>query len=379
MKRPLVYAMVLCMLLHLSASCQSNQSINNFTINGTAFDNTRLVSLRMNGKSLCKARVKEGSFVLNGHSDSVCIAYFKDNNYIALPVVLEPDMEVTLDEPNNLVSGTTLNDQLYRYVKAWSDWYIETCRVIDSLDNNGVPVEQREELPEVKHINAMRLRAMDTIAWDVYHDNRNNLVGSYVFYELISYAETNDDFYNGGEHSLFDRLMTEYEHAAPIVKDDKDIRSIIERLQIQMSVKAGNPFKDFPAVTYPDRKPTTLGAEIAGKVAVIDFWASWCGPCRREISEDLIPLYEKYADRGLVVLGVDVDDSFSKHEAASQQLGIPYRQIIDTTQNSKMLYGINAIPQVFLIAADGTMLGNFQYGDGKLVPAVEKALGIKTE
>ena len=363
---------LLSTLLTFTVSCQN--ASNQFTISGTAFDNTKRVRLRMDGNTLCKAKVQDGRFVLTGNVDSVCIAYFSEDYYVGLPVVLEPGISVTIDEPRNLVSGTALNNQLYRYEKPRQDWYVETCRVVDSLDANNVPTEVRNTLPEVKRINAMRLRVMDTTAWEVYRDNRDNLVGAYVFYELIEWAETNDDLYSDEPHPRYDRIMAEYEKATPAVKNDKDIRAIVERLKRQASVKAGLPYKDFPALTYPDLKPTTLSAEIAGKVAVIDFWASWCKPCRREISEELIPLYDKYKDRGLVVLGIDVDDSFSKHRTATEQLGIPYRQSVDTTQNSKTLYGVSMIPQVFLIAADGTMLGRFQYGDETLVPAVEKAI-----
>ena len=370
MKR--ITLVMLSMLLTLTVSCQN--ASNQFTISGTTFDNTKRVHLRMVGNTLCKAKVRDGKFAMTGSVDSICIAYFSEDDYIGLPLVLEPGISVTIDEPRNLVSGTALNDQLYRYEKPRQDWYVETCRVVDSLDANNVPTEVRNTLPEVKRINAMRLRVMDTTAWEVYYDNRNNLVGAYVFYELIEWAETNDDLYSDEPHPHYDRIMAEYETAAPAVKNDKDIRAIVERLKRQASVKEGMSYKDFPALTYPDHKPTTLAAEITGKVSVIDFWASWCKPCHREISEELIPLYEKYKDRGLVVLGIDVDDSFSKHITATKHLGIPYRQIVDTTQNSKTLYGVSMIPQVFLISADGTMLGRFQYGDETLVPAVEKAL-----
>ena len=217
---------------------------------------------------------------------------------------------------------------------------------------------------------------MDTTAWEIYADNRDNLVGLYMFTELLSYSHDEDDLYKDTLHPRFERVMREFSDAAPIVKQDENVVALINRMQAACSVMAGKPFKDFPALSYPDRKPTTLSAEIAGHVALIDFWASWCYPCRMEIKEALLPLHQRYADKGLVVLGVDVDDNSSKHAKATEDLGITYRQIIDTTQNFRQLYGISFIPQVFLIAADGTILGHFCYGDEGLIPAVEKALGI---
>ena len=112
--------------------------------------------------------------------------------------------------------------------------------------------------------------------------------------------------------------------------------------------------------------------KIGGKVAVVDFWVSWCGPCRKEITDVLIPLYQKHGGKDFVVVGIDVSDRIPEHEKASKQLGIPYPQIIDTTSFSSDHYGLQSIPQVFLIDRDGTLLGN--YRGEELVREVEKAL-----
>jgi thiol-disulfide isomerase/thioredoxin len=107
-------------------------------------------------------------------------------------------------------------------------------------------------------------------------------------------------------------------------------------------------------------------------VAVVDFWASWCGPCRQEITDCLKPLYEQYADSGLVIVGVGVWDKMEDFERAVMDLSISYTQIIDTTKTVPTLYGFNSIPQLFLIDRDGTLLGN--YRGEELVREVEKAL-----
>ena len=86
----------------------------------------------------------------------------------------------------------------------------------------------------------------------------------------------------------------------------------------------------------------------------------------------LIPLYQKHGGKDFVVVGVDVSDRIPEHEKASKQLGIPYPQIIDTTSFSSDHYGLQSIPQVFLIDRDGTLLGN--YRGEELVREVEKAL-----
>ena len=125
------------------------------------------------------------------------------------------------------------------------------------------------------------------------------------------------------------------------------------------------------------QKMVQLSDLVSGHVAIVDFWASWCGPCRREITDYIKPLYERYADRGLVVVGVGVWDKIENFGKAISELGIPYPQIIDTTKTVSTLYGFNSIPQVFLVNSDGIMIGNFRGND--LVNEVEKALGIKNK
>jgi thiol-disulfide isomerase/thioredoxin len=169
------------------------------------------------------------------------------------------------------------------------------------------------------------------------------------------------------------RLLSTYTEASPVIQNYSPLKKIIQQITAQIGIKPGKLFRDFKAVDYATGTQTTLGAIISGHVAVVDFWASWCGPCRREIEETLKPLYKKYADSGLVVVGVDVWDKVENHDKAVKELGITYPQLVDTDRNnSSLLYGFNSIPFVILIDRDGTILGIFR-GE-ELVQEVEKAL-----
>ena len=376
-------ALISVLMLTNTACCQRTPAENQFTITGTAYTGMgmpRKVYVFMDGEEKFKTRVKNGHFTLTGNVDSLQLVYFSDGDNFFLPVVIEPGATLTCDAPHNSVTGTQLNNQLYRYVKPKKDLQVEMDLVRDSLNLYEITDEQRSRLKKHHELCwSERGKLMDTTAWEIYASNKDNHVGLYMFTELVSYSHDEDDLYKDTLHPRYERVMREFAGAAPIVRQDENVIALINRMKAACSVMAGKPFKDFPALTYPDRKPTTLSAEIAGHVALIDFWASWCYPCRMEIKEALLPLHQRYADKGLVVLGVDVDDNSGKHDKATKNLGITYRQIIDTTQNFRQLYGISFIPQVFLIAADGTVLGHFCYGDEGLIPAVENALGIKED
>ncbi|MBQ7463127.1 MAG: TlpA family protein disulfide reductase, partial [Bacteroidaceae bacterium] len=99
-----------------------------------------------------------------------------------------------------------------------------------------------------------------------------------------------------------------------------------------------------------------------GKYVLVDFWASWCGPCRAEIP-NLITAYNKYKDKGFTVLGVAVNDKPEATLKAIKDDGIPYPQILNSQQIAASAYGIISIPEIILFAPDGTILARGLRGE----------------
>jgi len=97
-------------------------------------------------------------------------------------------------------------------------------------------------------------------------------------------------------------------------------------------------------------------SDYAGRVILLDFWATWCAPCRDEIP-GLIELYERYGDAGFVVLGVAVDDEKAAVEAYVEELGMSYPVLVeDGRYELRDAYGpLVGFPTSFLITREGTI------------------------
>lgn len=89
-----------------------------------------------------------------------------------------------------------------------------------------------------------------------------------------------------------------------------------------------------------------------GKVVLLDFWASWCEPCRVETPR-LVELQQKYGDRGLQIIGVSMDDSPEPARAFYQQFHINYPVVMGTAKTGELYGGVLGLPIAFLISRDG--------------------------
>jgi len=116
----------------------------------------------------------------------------------------------------------------------------------------------------------------------------------------------------------------------------------------------GNPQRA-PDVTFTslDGNPIRL-RDYQGQVLVVDFWATWCGPCRLEIPH-LIALQEQYGKRGFQVIGVAVSDREEQVRLFSEQVGINYPTAMGTDAAVEAFGGFSAIPTTFVVAPDGSI------------------------
>lgn len=217
---------------------------------------------------------------------------------------------------------------------------------IENLDKEGALYS-----PEYYAFNEKSKRVREDV--DVYvqeyiRDN-HTLVGLYLLANKIRMSRETDYKTKRPYIELFERI---YEPKFPGNRMTTGLRNLIN----SFGVVTGTRFIDF---TLPDLSGAehTLSKEIEGKIAVIDFWASWCGPCRRA-SMSLIPLYEKYKDKGFIVVGVASELNSEDMRLAIEKDGYPWLNLLalHDRQNIWERYGLQGAGGTFLVDRDGTII-----------------------
>ena len=105
-------------------------------------------------------------------------------------------------------------------------------------------------------------------------------------------------------------------------------------------------------------------SELRGSVVLVDFWASWCGPCRVE-APTLVQVYEEYRDKGVEFVGVGIWERPAEAEVFIEEFGVPYPTGLDIPGNILVEYGVRGIPEKYFIDSDGRLVAKFTGPSGE--------------
>ncbi|WP_029921995.1 TlpA family protein disulfide reductase [Nevskia soli] len=159
--------------------------------------------------------------------------------------------------------------------------------------------------------------------------------------------------------------------------------AFVATMLASLSAMALGPDQPAPPFSLPSQGGgSTSLAEFAGHLVYLDFWASWCSPCRQSFPW-MNEIQAKYAGRGLRVLAVNVDAKQSDAEGFLAQVPAQFTVAFDPKGQTPGLYQVKGMPTSFLIGSDGKVLmvhQSFHDGDRKeLEASIEAALGVHPE
>ena len=160
-----------------------------------------------------------------------------------------------------------------------------------------------------------------------------------------------------GEHPYVDLMKT-------------TLKSMEELNKLNASTGIGNEAPDFTLLTK-DGKEIKLSS-FRGKYVLVDFWASWCQPCRRE-NPNSVKVYKQYNSKGFEILGVSLDKDRDAWIKAIKDDGLSWTQVIDPDGNVANQYHVNSIPSTFLLDKEGKIIAKNLRGEA-LNKQVEKLL-----
>lgn len=306
-----------------------------------------------NNDTIDSAVVKNGIFQFKGEIEKNTIGRIFGATSIsglqyASTLVLEAG-EIYINLESDSLSGTPLNDLFYKTYTAnpalaslssQRDRCMQQYYLAENLE------AQQAALAAYNVADSMLTVQLLDVSRYLFRSNSDNVLGAYALNTIVSL--------DGIAYDSLDYLMT---HAMPAVSEYPPLCEAYTRLSHLANTSKGNLFADFEGIDYATGKKTTLSKIIdTNQITLIDFWASWCRPCRQEVEENLNRLYAKYHDKGLNIIGVDVWDKVDAHKAAVQQLEIQYPQFVDTTGIAAKLYGIMGIPTIILLDRKGVII-----------------------
>lgn len=296
----------------LFAACSQKQPVLDVSLSDKFEGQTVEVMNFLDSTSLASAVVTDGKAqIVRPDSTPVFASVLIDGRTRAFYVV-EPGTAFVNDSTNSAI-GTPLNDKF--------SGLLSQLDSIENLDDMGLYMDFVEQK---------------------YNENKHNPIGYYFGIEAIKYAPL----------EVVDSILAT---APEALKNSPKAQYYRNFAALRAMTAPGQPFIDFQGETIDGKQINFASYVTPGKFTLIDFWASWCPYCVKELPE-MAALYDRWKDNGLEIVGVAVRDTPEDSKGAISKFGISWPVMLNTQRKPYDIYGFSGIPHHMLIGPDGKIV-----------------------
>jgi thiol-disulfide isomerase/thioredoxin len=333
-------------------ACKDNKPTNTYTINGTAIglaDGDTLLITDSNGVPIDNIVIKDGKFSYTGSADSVCcyaLNVVKDQ-FNSLLFFTEPGnitITVASNPTKSKVAGTVSNDALQLLMEA-TDPYYEKIHEIEMLAYSDTTLTHEQEWALSQRYQQL-YSEIENRCKEAAEQNIENELGYMLVVRNIDEQENSELILR-----LIAAMPEKFRQRQPIIE-------LQDRLTARHSTDEGQQMPDFTMAT-PDGDSISIMSKVQeNKITVLDFWASWCGPCREEMPF-MRQLYDTYHPKGMGIVGISLDDSKAAWTQAISSLRIEWAHMSDLrgwNNEAAQLFHVTAIPYTVVVDSLGNIL-----------------------
>ena len=340
-------------LAAMAASC-SQEGVK-YVVKGTGPEDGVLVRLidRLSDTPIDSAVVKGGVFQMKGRTAENAFLGVKADGSGWSSLMINDGVPVQVSLADSTLTGSDNNTRLTEYD-------LNTNRALNAV--NAV-ITEISNLPEEEQAARMPayFKAMENLNssyLSIFEENKDNYIPVAflnMIPDLFGPEKLNELMESGAvfaNHPYAQELKRKQDEAAAKRKAAEEKKKAI----------VGQKFLDLEEADA-DGNVHKLSEYVGqGKWVLVDFWASWCGPCKEE-TPFVVKAYNDYKDKGLVVLGIPVQDKMDATKKAMADLGIHYPQLLDPATKLADQYGVTAIPHLFLFGPDGQIVKDGMRGE----------------
>ena len=353
MKRTDIFLLVIIIL-----GCSDPISKNNFSLNLNItgeLEQKIYLSKRDAGKwvNIDSSSVVTGEIVLNGQIKDPEMFYLRSGQNLT-NIFIEAGKITFTAHADSINKGITNGSKTQAELDSFNESISLITEQLDTLYNqyreaakndDQVRLEELSELIDTKDDE----RLARTI--DYAYANNKSIVSAYLIMTNNYYLELAE----------LDTITSNFDNS---IKQTKYVELLLDRISNLYKVSIGSSFTDF-TLNDTTGNPIALSSLIGENYLLIDFWASWCGPCRRE-NPNIVAVYNDYNSKGFDIIGVSLDTDKNNWIKAIEKDSLTWSHVSDLqgwNSAAGKLYAVNAIPHSVILNENGTIVAKNLRGE----------------